>query len=56
MKNIWRAWKVLKKKIEYMNGSLDILIYCRHCKIECITTEKGVICPTCGRFIQDERL
>ncbi|KKM48358.1 hypothetical protein LCGC14_1557790 [marine sediment metagenome] len=53
---IKRDANAVKEKIEHMNGSLDILIYCRHCKIECITTEKGVICPQCGRFIQDERL
>ncbi len=38
---------------EKKNWSLNILLYCARCKVECITTEKGVICPKCGDFITD---
>ncbi len=39
--------------ISKKNWSLDAVIYCRPCKIECITTEKGIICPKCGAFITE---
>jgi len=35
---------------------LVMSIYCDDCKIECITTETGILCPSCGAFITDEQM
>jgi len=41
-----------RKKVKVLN----MAIYCEDCRIECVTTEKGILCPTCGAFIDDEAL
>lgn len=33
---------------------LEMDIYCHECKIECVTTETGILCPACGGYISDE--
>ena len=41
-----------KRKIK----KLQMVIYCEDCKIECIPTESGIMCPACGGFISDEEM
>ena len=38
----------MKKKL------LDYTLYCVGCKVECVDTEKGILCPSCGAYISDE--
>ena len=40
----------MKKKL------LDYTLYCVGCKIECVETEKGILCPSCGSSISNEEL
>jgi len=35
---------------------LNYTIYCKDCIIECIATENGILCPSCGADITDEEL
>ena len=39
---------------EKENWSLNVKLYCGDCKVECVATEKGVLCPTCGAFIIED--
>ena len=41
-------------KPDKSNWSLNVVIYCKDCKVECIMTEKGVLCPSCGGFINED--
>jgi len=42
-----------RRKIEKL---LKMVVYCEDCKIECVPTEKGILCPACGASITDEQL
>jgi len=35
---------------------LDFDVYCSECKVECIETENGILCPKCGADITSEEL
>ena len=35
---------------------LKFTVYCCECKIECIETEAGILCPSCGADITSEEL
>ena len=39
-----------------MVKKLNYTLYCVDCKIECIETEKGILCPDCGDFISLKEL
>jgi len=39
-----------------MVKKLDFTVYCTVCKVECIETENGILCPKCGAFISLEEL
>ena len=40
----------MKKKL------LDYTLYCVDCKVECVDTEKGILCPGSGAYISDEEV
>jgi len=40
----------MKRKI------LDFTVYCKECKVECLETEGGILCPICGADITSEEL
>ena len=40
----------MKKKL------LDYTLYCVECKVECVDTETGILCPSCGATISDEEI
>ena len=31
-------------------------VYCADCRVECIKTENGILCPECGAFVSMEEL
>ena len=35
---------------------LNYTLYCVDCTIECVDTEKGILCPSCGAYISDEEV
>lgn len=35
---------------------LNFTVYCKDCIIECVDTETGILCPSCGANISDEEL
>jgi len=35
---------------------LDFTMYCADCKIECVETENGFMCPACGADVTTEEL
>ena len=35
---------------------LNYTVYCSDCRVECIQTENGILCPKCGAFISIEEL
>ena len=39
-----------------MVKKLNYTVYCSECKVECLETEKGILCPKCGGFISAEDL
>ena len=35
---------------------LNAIVACKDCMVECVETEKGVLCPKCGAYINESEM